>query len=233
MAERRFDDGFLFGAATAAFQIEGANHTDGRTDSIWDVFCRVDGAVINGDDGSVACDHYHRYRRRRGPDGRPSTCRATASPPPGPGCSPTAGPSTRRVSTSTPQLVDELLERDIMPWLTLYHWDLPQTLQEDGGWANRDTAYRFADYAQLVHDRLGDRVRIWTTLNEPWCSAFLGYVAGAHAPGIQDPAQSLAAAHHLMLGHGLVVQQLRAADESLSLGLTLNLTPYRPADPRR
>ena len=120
-----------------------------------------------------------------------------------------------------------------MPWLTLYHWDLPQTLQEDGGWANRDTAYRFADYAQLVHDRLGDRVRVWTTLNEPWCSAFLGYAAGAHAPGIQDPRQSLAAAHHLMLGHGLVVQQLRAADENLSLGLTLNLTPVPPGRPSR
>ena len=230
MAERRFDDGFLFGAATAAFQIEGANHTDGRTDSIWDVFCRVDGAVINGDDGSVACDHYHRY----GDDValmaslglqsyRFSTSWARVQPD-----ARTANPKGLDFYA---KLVDELLERDIMPWLTLYHWDLPQTLQEDGGWANRDTAYRFADYAQLVHDRLGDRVRVWTTLNEPWCSAFLGYAAGVHAPGIQDPAQSLAAAHHLMLGHGLVVQQLRAADERLSLGLTLNLTPYRPADP--
>jgi beta-glucosidase len=230
MADRRFDDRFLFGAATAAFQIEGANHTDGRTDSIWDVFCRVDGAVINGDDGSLACDHYHRY----GDDValmaalglqsyRFSTSWARVQP--------DAKRANPKGLDFYAKLVDELLEHDIMPWLTLYHWDLPQSLQEDGGWANRDTAYRFADYAQLVHDRLGDRVRVWTTLNEPWCSAFLGYAAGAHAPGVQDAAQSLAAAHHLMLGHGLVVQQLRSADEKLRLGLTLNLTPYRPADP--
>jgi beta-glucosidase len=230
MAERRFDDRFLFGAATAAFQIEGADHTDGRTDSIWDAFCRVDGAVINGDDGSLACDHYHRY----GSDValmaalnlqsyRFSTSWARVQP------------DARAVNSQGldfySRLVDELLGRDIMPWLTLYHWDLPQTLQDQGGWAKRDTAYRFVEYAQLVHDRLGDRVRVWTTLNEPWCSAFLGYVAGAHAPGIQDPRQGLAAAHHLMLGHGLVVQELRARDESLSLGLTLNLTPISPADP--
>lgn len=230
MTERRFDDDFLFGAATAAFQIEGANHTDGRTDSIWDTFCRVDGAVINGDDGSVACDHYHRY----GADVammaalnlqsyRFSTSWARVQPD-GKAANPKGLDFYAR-------LVDALLDREITPWLTLYHWDLPQTLQEAGGWANRDTAYRFADYAHLVHDRLGDRVRIWTTLNEPWCSAFLGYVAGAHAPGIQDPRQGLAAAHHLMLGHGLVVRQLRAADENLSLGLTLNLTPVSPADP--
>ena len=203
MAERRFDDSFVFGAATAAFQIEGG-HTDGRTDSIWDVFCRVDGAVINDDDGSVACDHYHRY----GDDValmaalglqsyRFSTSWARVQP--------DARAANPQGLDFYAKLVDELLEHDILPWLTLYHWDLPQALQEDGGWANRDTAYRFVDYAQLVHDRLGDRVRVWTTLNEPWCSAFLGYAAGAHAPGIQDPRQSLAAAHHLMLGHGLVV----------------------------
>lgn len=230
MAERRFDDDFLFGAATAAFQVEGANHTDGRTDSIWDAFCRVDGAVINGDDGSVACDQYHRY----GADVatmaalnvqsyRFSTSWARVQPD-----GTRANPKGLDYYAN---LVDELLDRDIQPWLTLYHWDLPQSLQEQGGWANRDTAYRFAEYAQLVHDRLGDRVRIWTTLNEPWCSAFLGYVAGAHAPGVQDPRQGLAAAHHLMLGHGLVIRELRARDEQLRLGLTLNFTPVGPADP--
>jgi beta-galactosidase len=230
MAERRFDDGFLFGAATAAFQIEGANHTDGRTDSIWDTFCRVDGAVINGDDGSVACDHYHRYPQDVAmmaalnlQSYRFSTSWARVQP--------DGAAANSRGLDFYAALVDELLDRDIVPWLTLYHWDLPQTLQDAGGWANRDTAYRFAEYAQLVHDRLGDRVRIWTTLNEPWCSAFLGYVAGAHAPGIQDPRQGLAAAHHLLLGHGLVVRQLREADQDLSLGLTLNLTPFSPADP--
>jgi beta-glucosidase len=230
MAERRFDDQFLFGAATAAFQIEGANRTDGRTDSIWDTFCRVDGAVINGDDGSVACDHYHRYRADVALMAALNlqSYRFSVS-------WTRVQPDAKRANPQGldfyAELVDELLDRDIMPWLTLYHWDLPQTLQEAGGWANRDTAYRFAEYAHLVHDRLGDRVRVWTTLNEPWCSAFLGYVAGAHAPGIQDPRQGLAAAHHLMLGHGLVVRDLRAADENLRLGLTLNLTPVSPADP--
>ena len=229
---RRFDASFVFGAATAAFQIEGAHHVDGRTDSIWDAFCRVPGAVINGDDGSVACDHYHRYGDDVALMGK-------------------LGLQSYRFSTSWARvrpddeldnpagldfysrLVDELLEQGIMPWLTLYHWDLPQALEARGGWRNRDTAYRFRDYAMAVHDRLGDRVPVWTTLNEPWCAAFLGHIGGAHAPGLQDPAAGLAAMHHLLLGHGLTVEALRSANPDLKLGITLNMTVARPADPER
>lgn len=223
---------FLFGAATAAFQIEGAAWTDGRTDSIWDTFCREPGAVINGDDGSVACDHYARYAEdvalmaRLGLQSyRFSTSWARVCPDGGPVNAPGLDFYSR--------LVDELLSHDIMPWLTLYHWDLPQALQDRGGWRERDTAYRFRDYALQVHDRLGDRVPVWTTLNEPWCAAFLGHVAGAHAPGLQDPTAGLAALHHLLLGHGLVVEALREADPSLTLGITLNLTVADPVDPDR
>ncbi len=129
------------------------------------------------------------------------------------------------------RLVDELLAHGIKPWLTLYHWDLPQALEERGGWANRDTASLFAEYAATVHDALGDRVGVWTTLNEPWCSAFLGYTGGVHAPGRQSREDGLAAAHHLLLGHGLAVQELRSRDAALDLGITLNFTVADPADP--
>jgi len=225
-----FPDGFVWGTATAAYQVEGAGAEDGRGASVWDVFCRVPGAVVDGDDGMVACDHYHRYREdvalMRGlhlgayrfstswarvmPDGR------TLNP---------AGVDFYS------RLVDELLAADILPWLTLYHWDLPQALEDRGGWPERDTAYRFADYAVAMHEALGDRVGVWTTLNEPWCSAFLGYTAGVHAPGRQSPADGLAAAHHLMLGHGLAVGALRERAPEASLGLTLNFTVSDPVDP--
>lgn len=222
--------GFLFGAATAAFQIEGAAHEGGRTDSVWDAFCRVPGAVIAGDDGEVACDHYHRYAddvqvmRELGLDAyRFSTA--------WPRIRPGHGPVNAEGIAFYDRLVDTLLAAGIEPWLTLYHWDLPQELEELGGWASRDTAYRFAEYALDTHAALGDRVRRWTTLNEPWCAAFLGYAAGAHAPGRQEPAAAVAAGHHLMLGHGLVVEALRAADPTLSLGITLNLTVVDAVDP--
>ena len=221
---------FLFGAATAAFQIEGASSTDGRTDSIWDTFCRVPGAVINADDGSVACDHYHRYpddvalMKRLGLD----AYRFSVS---WPRVRPGHGPVNPKGIAFYDSLVDELLTAGIEPWLTLYHWDLPQELEDGGGWANRDTAYRFTEYALSVHEALGDRVTRWTTLNEPWCAAFLGYAAGAHAPGRQEPSAAVAAAHHLLLGHGMTVEALRAADPALSLGITLNLTVVDPVDP--
>lgn len=118
-----------------------------------------------------------------------------------------------------------------MPWLTLYHWDLPQALQDRGGWTDRDTAYRFADYAVAVHEALGDRVRVWTTLNEPWCSSFLSYAGGEHAPGRTDPTEAIAAAHHLLLGHGLAARALRERDGDATLGITLNFTVADPADP--
>lgn len=226
---RTFPPDFLFGAATAAYQIEGAAHEDGRTDSIWDSFARVPGAVVNADNGDVACDHYHRYEQDVAMMAelglqtyRFSTSWSRVRP--------DGGAINSKGLAFYSRLVDKLLEKDIKPWLTLYHWDLPQALEEKGGWANRDTAYLFAEYAASVHDVLGDRVDSWTTLNEPWCSSFLSYIAGEHAPGRQDPAAGLAAAHHLMLGHGLTAQELRSRDSTLSLGITLNLTVADPVD---
>jgi len=230
---RRFPDAFRFGAATAAFQIEGANHTDGRTDSIWDVFCRVPGAVVNGDDGSVACDHYHRSADDVAlmADLGLQTYRFSTS---WARVRPDGGPVNPAGLDFYSRLVDQLLEKQITPWLTLYHWDLPQAIEEKGGWANRDTAYRFVDYAVDVHEALSDRVRHFTTLNEPWCASFLSYIGGEHAPGRQDPAAGVAAGHHLLLAHGLTVQELRQRDAEATLGITLNLTvpdPVDPADP--
>ena len=221
---------FLFGVATAAFQIEGAAFEEGRTASIWDAFARVPGAVANADNGDVACDHYHRY------SGDVALMKEL-------------GIQTYRFSTSwsrvrpdggavNPQgldfysrLVDELLEADILPWLTLYHWDMPQALEEKGGWTSRDTVDRFVEYAMTMHDALGDRVSRWTTLNEPWCSSFLSYTGGEHAPGRQTAEEGLLASHHLLLAHGRTVEQLRARDPELDLGITLNLTVAEPVDP--
>ena len=227
---RTFPQDFLFGAATAAYQIEGGAHEGGRTDSIWDVFCRVPGAVVRGDNGEVACDHYHRYADDVAlmADLGLQTYRFSTS---WSRVRPDGGHANKRGLAFYSKLVDQLLEKNIKPWLTLYHWDLPQALEEKGGWANRDTAYRFAEYAATVHDVLGDRVEAWTTLNEPWCASFLSYIGGEHAPGRQDVPAGLAAAHHLLLGHGLVVQELRKRDPTLQLGLTLNLTVADPVDP--
>ena len=229
MTSRAFPTDFLFGAATAAFQIEGAALEGGRRDSIWDAFCRVPGAVINADNGDVACDHYHRYRddvalmKRMGLQTyRFSTSWSRVRP--------DGGPVNPEGVDFYKRLVDELLEAGILPWLTLYHWDLPQALQEKGGWANRDTANLFTEYALDMHDALGDRVNVWTTLNEPWCSSFLSYTAGLHAPGHYSVEEGVLAAHHLMLGHGQAVRELRARDESLTLGITLNLTVAEPVD---
>ena len=226
---RSFPPGFVFGAATAAYQIEGAAHEDGRTDSIWDAFARIEGAIVGGDTGEIACDHYHRFRddvKLMADLGlqayRFSTSMSRVCPDGG-------APNGKGLHFYS-RLVDELLEHGIQPWLTLYHWDLPQVVEERGGWAVRSTAEQFADYALAVHDVLGDRVRAWTTLNEPWCSAFVGYVGGEHAPGRQEPGAGLAAAHHLMLAHGLAIGELRARDPGLSLGITLNLSVVDPVD---
>ncbi len=221
---------FRWGVATAAYQIEGAVDEDGRTPSIWDTFCREPWAIDNGDTGDVACDHYHRM---------PSDI----------GLVKELGADTYRFSVSWPRiqprgrggvneagmafydrLVDETLAQDITPWLTLYHWDLPQELEDAGGWPVRDTAYRFADYAMMVFDRLSDRVRHWTTLNEPWCSAMHGYVHGVMAPGRRDLAAGMSAVHHLLLGHGLATQRMRAAAPSgTQFGITLNMSTADPA----
>jgi beta-glucosidase len=223
-----FPPGFLWGAATAAYQIEGAATEGGRTPSIWDTFSREPGRVAEGHTGDVACDHYHRYQddvRMMADLGLRSYRLSLSWPRVQPGG---RGPINRAGLDFYHRLVDELLANDIQPWITLYHWDLPQPLEDAGGWPARDTAARFADYAALAHAELGDRVRYWSTLNEPWCSAFLGYAAGSHAPGRVEAGPSIAAAHHLMLGHGLAVQAMRAQRADSTLGVTLNLYAVDP-----
>jgi beta-glucosidase len=227
-----FPPGFLWGSATAAAQIEGAAHEGGKEDSIWDAFARVPGAVAAGDTPEVAVDHYHRMpadvalMKQLGLQSyRFSTSWARVKP---------GDREANPVGLDFySRLVDELLEANILPWLTLYHWDLPQALEEKGGWANRDTAYRFLDYATLVYDTLGDRVSRWTTFNEPLCSSLIAYAGGEHAPGRREPAAALAAVHHQHLGHGLAVNALRelAGSEPIQLGITLNLTNAVPNDP--
>jgi beta-glucosidase len=228
-----FPTDFLWGAATAAYQIEGAVAEDGRTPSIWDTFSRVPGAVLGGDTGDIACDHYHRM-----PEDvalmRSLNLNAYRFSTAWPRVRPDGGAVNQAGIDFYSRLVDELLGSGITPWVTLYHWDLPQALEDAGGWTNRDTAYRFADYALSLYDALGDRVPYWTTMNEPWCSAFLGYTGGQHAPGRQEGVAGVVAAHHLMLGHGLVVDELRRRETTARLGITLNLTvadPFDPAEP--
>ncbi len=225
----QFPSGFIWGAATAAYQIEGAVDEDGRGPSIWDTFSHQPGTTRNGDTGDVATDHYHRM---------PADVAVMAD----------LGLRAYRFSIAWPRvmpsgagavnqagldfysrLVDELLSRDIEPFATLYHWDLPQSLEDAGGWTNRETAARFGDYAGVVGAALGDRVRRFTTLNEPWCSAFLGYATGVHAPGRTDLVSSLRAAHHLNLAHGLGAAALRAAAPDAQVSVTLNLAQLRPA----
>jgi beta-glucosidase len=226
----RFPEGFVWGTATAAYQIEGAVAEDGRGPSIWDTFTHDPGRVVDGTDGDVACDHYHRMREdvaSMAQLGLGSYRFSIAWPrivPTGSGAVNPAGVDFYS------RLVDALLERGIEPLATLYHWDLPQPLQDAGGWTNRDTAARFAEYAGVVGAALGDRVPTITTLNEPWCSAFLGYASGVHAPGITDIAAALAAVHHLNLAHGLGSAALRTAlPTGGKVSLTLNLAVVRAA----
>jgi beta-glucosidase len=223
-----FPDGFLFGAATAGYQIEGAHDEDGRGPSIWDTFSREPGRVAQGATGDVACDHYHRYRedvgllRELGVDSYRFSIAWPRVQPAGGGPVNTAGVDFYD------RLVDELLAAGISPAATLYHWDLPQALEDRGGWRVRETAERFAEYTAVMADRLGDRVDRWITLNEPFCSAFVGYAAGGHAPGAREGRGALAAAHHLLVGHGLAVRALRAAG-ARQVGITLNPDRLLPA----
>jgi beta-glucosidase len=226
---RRFPAGFLWGSATAAYQIEGAASEDGRTPSIWDTFSHTPGKVFQGHTGDVAADHYHRFRDdvRLMSDLGLNAYRFSVS---WPRVQPTGrGPAVQKGLDFYRRLVDELLAFDIQPAVTLYHWDLPQELEDVGGWPARDTAERFGEYARIVAEALGDRVQLWTTLNEPWCSAFLGYASGVHAPGRTEPAASLRAAHHLNLAHGRAAEALRATLPSRTqLSITLNLHQVRP-----
>jgi beta-glucosidase len=223
-----FPRGFRWGAATAAYQIEGATDEDGRTPSIWDTFSHSPGRVFGGHTGDVACDHYHRYHEDVAlmrELGLTSYRFSLSWPRVQPGG---RGPANEKGLDFYRRLIDDLLAAGIEPWPTLYHWDLPQELEDAGGWPARDTAERFADYATLVHAALGDRVPAWTTLNEPWCSAFLGYGSGEHAPGRQDPVAAVRAAHHLLLAHGRAVEAIRATDPAARLGIALNLYAVSP-----
>ncbi|MFI7034517.1 GH1 family beta-glucosidase [Microbispora rosea] len=212
-----FPEGFVWGVSTSAFQIEGATDRDGRGPSIWDAFA-------GGGYGDPACDHYGRH---------PEDVRLMRD----------LGLAAYRFSVSWPRvlpgghghvngpgldfydrLVDELLQAGIAPYATLYHWDLPQAMQDAGGWTARDTAYRFADYAQVVYDRLGDRVDTWFTFNEPWVAAFLGHASGVHAPGLRSAADAFVSAHHMLLAHGLGLEALRARGAAKA-GVVLNLSP--------
>jgi beta-glucosidase len=224
----RLPAGFELGVAMASYQIEGAVDEGGRGMSIWDTFSHTPGKVARGDTGDIACDHYHRYREDvalmadLGVDAYRLSVAWPRVQPDGRG-----GVNQPGVDFYS-RLVDQLLDNGITPLVTLYHWDLPQPLEDAGGWPERDTAYRFADYARLVQDALGDRVRRWITLNEPYCSSVLGYGTGRHAPGITDTHSALSAAHHLLLGHGLAVTAMREADRDASYGITLNLEPVSP-----
>ncbi len=210
VAASRMPDGFRFGVATAAYQIEGAASEDGRGESIWDRFCRRPGAVANGDTGDVACDHYHRWRgdldlmAAMGIESYRFSISWSRVQPDGRGALNPKGVAFYR------RVVEGLLRRGIEPVATLYHWDLPQARQEAGGWVARDTAERFAEYAELMASALGDVVPQWITHNEPWVVAFLGHAEGTKAPGIRDWPTALRVSHHLLLSHGLAVDALRA-----------------------
>jgi beta-glucosidase len=224
-----FPKEFVWGVATAAYQIEGAAKVDGRGESIWDRFSHTPGRVLLGHNGDEACDHYHRYEAdldlmvelgilsyrfsiawpRIIPDGK--------------------GQVNQKGIDFYRRLVEAMLVRGISPMPTLYHWDLPQALEDQGGWTNRATAYRFAEYADVTFGALGDLTKSWITHNEPWCAGFLGYGLGQHAPGHQEFSQGLIASHHVLLSHGLAMQALRSRVTNSVGGITLNLIPVYPA----
>jgi beta-glucosidase len=219
---------FLWGTAVSAYQTEGAVADDGRGTSIWDRFCAIPGAVLDGDTGAVACDSYHRYRddvrllRELGANAFRFSIAWPRILPDGEG----------RVNLPGldfyDRFVDELLGADIEPVVTLYHWDLPQALEDAGGWPRRETAERFAEYVEIVAGRLGDRIGRWITVNEPWVIAWLGYGTGEHAPGRRNEADALSAAHHVLLAHGLATDVLRLAAPSAEIGVAVDLVAFEP-----
>jgi beta-glucosidase len=220
---------FIWGVATSSYQIEGAANEGGRGQSIWDTFCKVPGKVANFDNGDIACDHYHRYKEdldlmkwmgvkayrfsvawpRVIPDG--------------------VGRVNEMGLDFYDRLIDSLLEREIAPWLTMYHWDLPEALQLRGGWNNREVVEWFGEYAEVLTSRFGDRVKNWMTLNEPLCSAWLGHLYGDMAPGIKDLQTALNVSHHLLMSHGLACQVIRSNVSEANVGIVINVTPAVPA----
>lgn len=229
MTPYRFPSTFLWGAATAAYQIEGAWNSDGKGESIWDRFSHAPGCIHKGETGDIACDHYHRYQqdvafmRKLGLKAYRFSISWPRLIPAGRGVINPAG------LDFYDRLVDSLLSANIEPFATLYHWDLPQALHEQGGWPNRETCYAFADYTALAVRRLGDRIRHWATFNEPGVVAWDGYRVGAHAPGIKDTKAALQVSHNLLVAHGLAAQAIRSIDPHLEVGMVLNLWPADPA----
>ena len=221
---------FVFGGATSAYQIEGAWDADGKGESIWDRFCRQPGAIIDKSSGDIACDHYHLWQddialmQKMQLDAYRFSIAWSRVQPLGAGAANAAG------FAFYDRLIDGLLAAGITPFLTLYHWDLPQALQDKGGWYNRDTAHRFADYADLASRTFGDRVKHWTTLNEPWTFCWSGHATGEDAPGLHDGARGgFAASHHALLGHGLAVPLIRANVPEAQVGIVLDLNVAEPA----
>jgi beta-glucosidase len=221
-----FPTNFRWGTATAAFQIEGAASEDGRGQSIWDDFCRKPGAVMNGDTGDIACDHYHRWKediKLIKELGIPNYRFSIAWPrilPKG------SGKVNQPGIDFYNRIIDQLLDSGIHPLVTLYHWDLPSALTD--AWLNRGVVDAFADYTQIVARAFGDRVKNWVTINEPWCASFLSYKLGIHAPGMHDLYKAFVAAHHLLLAHGKVVPILRSECKDAHVGIALNLSPFYP-----
>ena len=225
-----FPKDFVWGCAASAYQVEGAWNEDGKGPSIWDSFTHTPGKIANGENGDVAVDHYHRYTedvalmKELGLDAYRFSVAWTRVLPTGSGAVNQAG------LAFYDRLVDELLKNKVEPYVCLFHWDLPQALQDKGGWPNRDTAYAFAEYARVLTERLSDRVKVWMTHNEPWVAALAGHFAGEHAPGIKDPVAGFKALHHLFLSHGLAAEAIRAsAKQPVKVGITLNLNPVHPA----
>ncbi len=229
MNQYYFPKDFVWGVATASYQIEGAHDQDGRKPSIWDTFCRTPGKVVNGDTGDVACDHYNRYKEdvallsQYGVDAYRFSIAWPRIFPDGFGAPNEAGMAFYI------NLVDELLAHNIKPVVTLYHWDLPQTLQDQGGWANRETIAHFKNYAAYVFDRLGDKVHQWITFNEPWVFTFLGNFTGEHAPGIQDLSTALVVGHNVLVAHGEAVGVYRQKGLTAPIGITLSVSAQYPA----
>lgn len=234
MSKITFPSDFIWGCAASAYQVEGAWNEDGRGPSIWDTFTHTPGRIVNGETGDVSIDHYHRYKedvnvmKQLGLQAYRFSTSWPRVLPAGSGAPNPAGLSFYD------RLIDELLRSKIEPYLCLFHWDLPQPLQDKGGWMERETAYAFADYARLMSDHFSDRVKVWMTHNEPWVAAMAGHFSGDHAPGIKDPRLGFKALHHIFLSHGLAAEAIRAsAKQPVKVGITLNLSPVHPASDSR
>ena len=231
MAGEDFPDGFLWGVATSAFQIEGAHDIDGRGRSIWDTYAEQPGFIEDGSNAKVACDHYHRYAEDIGVM-RSLGVGAYRFSVAWPRVLPTGCGKVNAAGLDFyDRLVDGLLAAGIAPWVTLYHWDLPQALEDEGGWTNRSTVDAFVEFTHAVSGRLGDRVAHWITHNEPWCVSVLGHAQGAHAPGKRSWPDALIASHHLLLSHGRAAQVIRRNAHRAKVGITLNVSECEPASP--